>query len=358
MTNPDNAIGTNSAYGTRTSVNAFNDICQLVSSRGIVSGWACSPSSGMVVEIGGVAGTRDVAIAEDNLGNRTTINNRLAEPLEVELSAASSSSNRYDAIVAYVKNPAQATAATPIPQDAPSVCGFIVVEGSSTGVSEAQIRAAITADGGGGTTAYYVVLATILVPQNATTITASEISQQFVMMSSNTVGDGGLVPLYEYIQASTSASNVTVSVPVDLKTYAKIVIYSAFEASPDVGVDDTFVVNVKNASSNKPDTVQVGWQTWNGNPEFIKRTNTGEIIACGGAAWDSTFCDIELTRPNPGNYATYTARAFGGEYNAGVRCQDFMGRINESAENIRTAELTFVSPSAGGWVKVYGMKVI
>lgn len=187
MTNPNDAIGTNAAYGSRTSVNAFNDIAQLVSGRGITSGWAVVPDSGMTVNVGGVAGTRDVAIAEDNLGNRTTINNKTGLPVSITLEAASSSSDRYDAIVAYVNNPAQAEDETP---DAPSVCGIIAVQGSSTGVSEAQIRAAISADGGTGSVAYYVVLATISVPQNTSTITSSYISQSHTSILGDNIGDG------------------------------------------------------------------------------------------------------------------------------------------------------------------------
>lgn len=173
MTNPNSAVGTNAAYGTRTSVNAFNDIAQLANGRGALSGWSVLPKSGMVLNVGGVAGTRDVAIAEDNLGNRTTVNNRSSEPIEVELAAASASSNRYDAIVVYVNSPAQASDTTP---DAPDVCGIIDVQGGTTGVSEAQIRAAITADGGTGSIAYYAVLATVYIAAGTTTITSANIT--------------------------------------------------------------------------------------------------------------------------------------------------------------------------------------
>lgn len=174
MTNPNDAVGTNAAYGTRTSVNAFNDFAQLVNGRGVLSGWAVSPKTGMTLNAGGVAGTRDVAIAEDNLGNRTTVDNRSGSPIEVELEAASASSNRYDAIVVYVNNPAQADDDTP---DAPSVCGIIAVQGGTTGVSEQQIRAAISADGGTGSVAYYAVLATVYIAAGTTTITSGNISQ-------------------------------------------------------------------------------------------------------------------------------------------------------------------------------------
>lgn len=212
MTNPNNAIGTNAAYGMRTSVNAFNDIAQLVDGRGIVNGWACLPKSGMTVQVGGVAGTKDVAVAEDNLGNRITINNRSNSPVDVAIAAASASANRYDAIVAYVNNPAQAADETP---DAPSVCGIIDVQGGTTGVSEAQIRAAITADGGTGSVAYYVVLATVYIASGTTAITSGNISQEFVGLSASNMMD---------ISSSfTKAANITGTVKL-YKSRSKLVV--------------------------------------------------------------------------------------------------------------------------------------
>lgn len=190
MTNPNDAIGTNAAYGSRTSVNAFNDIAQLVNGRGILSGFAVVPKSGMTVSVGGVAGYRDVAVAEDNLGNRTCINNRSVSAIDITLDAASVSANRYDAIVVYANNPAQASDTTP---DAPSVCGIIAVQGGSTGVSENQIRSAITADGGTGSVAYYAVVATIYVAAGTTTITNTNISQSHIAISADDIGDGEIV---------------------------------------------------------------------------------------------------------------------------------------------------------------------
>lgn len=186
MTNPNNAIGVNAAYGTRTSVNAMNDLAQIVSGRGILSGWAVVPKSGMTVSAGGVAGTRDVAIGEDNLGNRVCLNNRLASSVDVTVPAASVSSARYDAVVVYANNPAQAANTTP---DAPSVCGIIVASGSASGVSDAQIRSAITADGGTGSTAYYAVLAQVYVGAGSTVITSANISQSKISIE---LGDGSI----------------------------------------------------------------------------------------------------------------------------------------------------------------------
>lgn len=174
-TNPNNAIGTNAAYSGRTSPNAFNDVLAMFSGRGILNGWEVLPSNNMVITLGGQSGVRDVAIAEDNAGNKITINNISQQPVEVEIQAASTTSASTDYIVAYVNNPPEGQA---LLADNPGACGLIDVRGSGNlAPTEEQIRAAITADGAGGTTAYYVILATISIPIAATTITATNITQ-------------------------------------------------------------------------------------------------------------------------------------------------------------------------------------
>lgn len=177
MTNPNNAIGTNGAFSGRTSPNALNDILGAFS-KGIVSGWTCSPKTGMKVQLGGSASTRDVALAEDNAGNKLTIDNRSGAPVEVTLSGAPATNNRIDAIVAYVDNPSTGDDTT---TDNPTACGIIAVSGTvaanPTAPSDAQIRSAITTDGATGGVAYYVILATILVGTNVTTIGSGVITQ-------------------------------------------------------------------------------------------------------------------------------------------------------------------------------------
>ena len=176
MTNPNNSVGTNAAYDGRTSVNAFNDVLGLLP-RGVLSGWACVPKSGLTVSIGGVSGTRDVAIAEDNNGNRTTINNIPGTPIDVTISAAPGANSRIDLIVAYVDNPPTGVSTT---SDNPAACGLITVEGTAaatpTAPDDSDIRTAITADGASGTTAYYVVLAQVTIASGTTDIDGSMIS--------------------------------------------------------------------------------------------------------------------------------------------------------------------------------------
>ena len=175
-TNPNNAFGTNAAYGGRTSPNAFNDVLGSFSGRGILSGWACSPDTAMKVAVGGDGTTRDVAIAEDNAGNKTTVNNIPGSPISVSIAAAPASQSRIDAIVVYITNPPQGSSTA---TDNYGTIGVLDVQGATASTpvkpDESAIRTAITADGASGATAYYVVLAYITVATGTTTITSNMI---------------------------------------------------------------------------------------------------------------------------------------------------------------------------------------
>lgn len=175
MTNPGNAVGTNAAYAGRTSVNAFNDSLAAYS-RGIISGWECSPSSGLTIVLGGDGNTRDVAVAEDNSGNKTSIDNISGAPISLTLPAAPGANSRIDAIVAYVDNPPQGSATI---VDNYEACGLIAVSGATSASpvapDDSAIRSAITADGASGTTAYYVVLAYVTMPSGTTDVTSTQI---------------------------------------------------------------------------------------------------------------------------------------------------------------------------------------
>lgn len=172
MTNPSDAVGTNGAYGGRTSVDALNDVLGTFSGAGVLSGWNVRADSGMSVLVGGQSGVRDVAVAEDQLGDRTTVNNRLGSPISITLANSSPSTSRVDSIVLYVNKPASVIT-TDI--DNPGACGIIAVNGTTVAPSSADIRSAITADGGTGATAYFVVIANITIPASATVITNTNI---------------------------------------------------------------------------------------------------------------------------------------------------------------------------------------
>lgn len=208
MTNPDNAIGTNGAYSGRTSVNAFND-CISSYSRGILSGWSCVVSSGLTVSLGGVNGTRDVAVATDNNGNNTTIDNISESPVNVTISSAPATNARIDSIVAYVDNPPTGVSTT---ADNPNACGLIVVKGtvanSPIEPDDGMIRTAITADGGSGTTAYYVVLANVTIASGTTDLDASNIAQgEPAQMNGGLIENGSIAG--EKIDWSDVADGIT-----------------------------------------------------------------------------------------------------------------------------------------------------
>lgn len=230
MTNPGNAVGTDGAYGGRTSVNAFNDVLAAFDGRGILQGWACKPKEGMTISFGGQALVRDVAIAENDLGQKTTINNRSNQPVDLTLEEAPALGSRIDVIVAYVNNPpdvAPPTADASIEIDNPSVCGLIAVVGnvSNTPVApdETAIRTAITADGAAGSTAYYVVLATITIATGTTVITPSAIvAGRSANLGSAAIADGsvttqklanGAVTTDKIGQAAVMPSNIDWSIP-------------------------------------------------------------------------------------------------------------------------------------------------
>lgn len=194
MTNPNNAVGTNGAFNGRTSVNAFNDVMAAFGSRGILSGWAISPNSGMTIAIGGSGITRDAAVAEDNAGNKTSINNISQAPISLTIAGAPVSNSRIDAIVAYVDNPPTGAATV---TDNYGACGLLdvqgVVAGTPTAPDESTIRTAITADGASGTTAYYAVLGYVTVGTGTTDITADMITAgPYAQIGTNQISDGSV----------------------------------------------------------------------------------------------------------------------------------------------------------------------
>lgn len=311
--NPNNAIGTNGAYGGRTSVNAFNDVLGALS-RGVISGWACSPNSGMTVSLGGDGTTRDVAVAEDNAGNRTTVNNISGSPVNVTIDSAPAVNSRIDLIVAYVDNPPQGVTTT---ADNPQACGIIAVKGtaSSTPVApnDSAIRTAITGDGASGTTAYYVILAQILVTSGTTDIVAGNITAgSFAQVGTNQVADSAI-------------------------TDAKLA-YSALTGSVNVKTVETTVNTGYNVTIN------------------LMRIGNLVIASCGGIITDPSAVDTTLTATVPSGYrpystsktlsAPYTMSSGGVSFNFSTAGAIAMRRLNKTGGYYYGGVATYVTKDA------------
>lgn len=271
MTNPDNALGTNGAFGGRTSVNAFNDVLATFDGAGIVSGFAVAPDTGMTVEVGGSGTVRDVAVAEDPFGNRTTVDNISGDPISVTINTASTTSARIDSIVAYVNSPANASDTS---VDNPTVCGIISVNGTSGGAPlDAAIRTAITADGGTGSTAYYVVIANVSVPANTTTITSGLISAGKSINLSNvaTTGSNGLM----------SGADKTKLNGIDKTTLDNLLNYSTSEKAIGTWTDGKPIYRkVLNGSTSSGSSFSVS--LGNNDIEKIVSLDTLRVVSSGG----------------------------------------------------------------------------
>lgn len=310
MTNPNNAIGTNAAYSGRTSANAFNDVLSVLS-RGIVSGWACAPDSGMSVVLGGDGTTRDVAIAEDNIGNRTTINNISGSPVSVTIATAPTTNSRIDLIVAYVDNPPEGSSTV---TDNYEACGLITVQGVPAATplvpEDGDIRTAITGDGASGTTAYYVVLAQVTVASGTTDIDATMIQQGGNAGIANQNIQDGTIETPKFAQYAVSnavktAGNLTPAgdTPSDWinlfgKTGYYVTGYSGkcFTDQPtNYGVLETIFRNSQSIMQRYTSSVNDvyirtgdldGWHGVGGSSSFLQMTSsrieTGTIAAASG----------------------------------------------------------------------------
>ena len=288
MTNPNNAIGTNGAFDGRTSPNALNDLAAAFA-RGIVSGWNCVPKSGMTVQLGGSASVRDVALAEDNAGDKLTINNRSGAPVEITLDGAPATNNRIDAIVAYVDNPSTGDGNT---TDNPTACGIIAVSGTvaanPTAPTDEQIRSAITTDGATGGVAYYVILATIRVGTSVTSIGSGVITQGAAATTEKIALQDGA------ITTTKIADGAVTSDKVDFGTLAKNGTWTLPSAIASVGQSLSTAISLSEFGFSSANDYAVALVNKGGaaNSPFIalsitNKTATGFTLQAWNAHWAS-----------------------------------------------------------------------
>lgn len=374
MTNPDQTVGTNAGFNGRTTPNAMNDILGAFS-RGRISGWACSPKSGMTVQLGGNGTTRDVAIAEDNAGNRLTIDNRTATPVEITLAGAPATGNRIDSIVAYIANPPQGAGATSA--DFPDAVGIIAVQGTASGTpsapNEATIRAGITADGASGASAYYVVLANITVGQGVTAIgsgaiTAGAYAQLSTSIVDPTPADGsittaklangavttaklapdatGMVYLGATVLTAT-ADSITFTAPTTYGNYK--ILAGAVMATGSSTWLDVRMLNGSSRISNTHQVQRVEGTTWG---SAINSDVTYLINSLGIDQYDGIDAEVDI----------YGGASFWKKFHAYLgkaQNSSIITNISNGRNNSATAPDTFMlitggTFSVGSWIKVWG----
>lgn len=296
MANPNNAIGTNGAFGGRTSVNAFNDALSSFSGRGIVSGWSCTPSSGLTVSLGGNGNVRDVAIAEDGSGNKTTVNNISQSPIQATVNAAPASNSRVDAIVVYIEDSPSGDGVT----DNPDVVNLLVVSGTVASTpsrpTDSAIRTAITADGASGSTAYYVVLAYVTIPTGTTDIDTTMISagDQAVItnnaVDADSIADGSIpASKLDFTTMPGNYSTSEAATPftwIDGKTiYKKTIVFGTLPNST--------VKTVSHGISNPELFVKIETIVTNGNPsDLVQQTLP---FASNSSNFDNTQLTVTKT---------------------------------------------------------------
>ena len=196
MTNPNNAIGTPSGYGGRTSVLAYNSLAQGYA-RGVLSGFdATIDQANMVVNLGGSSVVKDIAIAQNSYGEKAIVLNTTSSAVSVSLPNPSATT-QWASIVAYISSNAPTTSAV---LDNTSACGIIAVVGTGSAFpTEAQIRTAIASDGGDSLLSPYVVLARASYTSGSTTInTSAQLKSRSLVRPA--------------IETARSNSNITVAV--------------------------------------------------------------------------------------------------------------------------------------------------
>lgn len=188
MTNPDNIVRVRARTGGRASVYEANGWCQpytsgLLEGNGVLQ----NTSADMNVLVGGSASKPDVVLAENPAGYKIALD--LVGQQAVAITAPASNS-RISAIVAYTDDLSLSTTEDTV-TGSPASCGLIVVNGTAASTpsepNDTQIRSAITADGATGSQAAYCVIATILVANNTTIITNSEITNKIAGITAKNV---------------------------------------------------------------------------------------------------------------------------------------------------------------------------
>lgn len=300
MTNPDNIVRVRARTGGRASVYEANGWCQaytsgLVEGNGVIQ----NTSADMNVLVGGSASKPDVVLAENPSGYKIALD--LVGQQAVAITAPASNS-RISAIVAYTDDLSLSTTEDTV-TGSPASCGLIVVNGTAASTpsdpTDAQIRTAITADGATGSQAAYCVIATILVANDTTIITNSEIAINDVTLAKTGVVKGTNVDMTSFAQAvvenmgawetflanTTSLVNYEYTVP-DTYPVAEINIYIDASASE-------WTIDITSALSN---TKTLHYSTANARSTFVSIVKAGDVLKVKRSSGSATAWHVGFIR--------------------------------------------------------------
>lgn len=260
------SLGFASRLGGRGSATGEQAAAQMYS-NGIVSGFVVSPATptaNMTVKVGGVAGTPDVMVATNAVGNNVFLKNRNTDAFTLSMTAPASNSVIYS-IVGFTDDLSVATSDATSVADNPSKCGVIAVSGTSAASpvapSDAQIRTAITTAGFTGSQAAYGVIGYVTLTSTTTTITAPNISQTGRTASLNiaklyagtTAGvlatdSSGVVTASSMSSATTDANGWSV------RTYGPITIASKVKSFTTGSISQGTTTPATQTGNNRPVT--------------------------------------------------------------------------------------------------------
>ena len=304
------SLGFASRLGGRGSVTAEQAAAQMYS-NGIVSGFVVSPATptaNMTVKVGGVAGTPDVMVATNAVGNNVFLKNRNTDAFTLSMTAPASNSVIY-AIVGFTDDLSVATTDATSISDNPSKCGLIAVAGTSAASpvapSDAQIRTAITSAGFTGSQAAYGVLGYVTLASTTTTITTPNISQvgRTALLSADKINGGTTAGVLttdasgsvsatpvQYIEQTTANPQLTVATSGKYRIDASLFGYSGTVA------DTTFGINI----AGTPTITRPVYGQYNKTCSFtiVRSLTASQVVATTGSAGSSgtALNTLTLTR--------------------------------------------------------------
>lgn len=151
-----------------------------VFTQGILSGFAAASAASFTLQIGGVSGTQDVAVAKNTAGESTLLVGTAGQSLPFIIGGAPSTpgQSRTDAIVAYKDSTLTASSNNGIDTvDYKVIAGTAATTGTQTPPSLSTIRAGIT----NGSLAFVAVLGYVTIAQGASSVTTANYTPLYAM---------------------------------------------------------------------------------------------------------------------------------------------------------------------------------